>query len=85
MLGNDTGRGHEAVARRVSKILGPGCNKRFNARFRHRVELRQPSERALRWLAKRNDALINRAEITLDLIFKYRADAEEALRAPSGP
>jgi hypothetical protein len=39
----------------------------------------------LRWLAKRNDALINRAEITLDLIFKYRADAEEALRAPSGP
>jgi hypothetical protein len=55
---------------------------RFNNRhrqYRQRIELRQPSQRALRWLARRNDALINRAEITLDLVFKYRADVEEAL------
>jgi hypothetical protein len=51
---------------------------RFSARFRQRVELRQPSDQALRWLARRNDALINQAEITLDLVFKYRADVEEA-------
>jgi hypothetical protein len=32
----------------------------------------------LRWLAQQNDALINRAEITLDLTFKYRANVDEA-------
>lgn len=51
---------------------------RFNPQFRHRIELRRPSKRALRWLAKRDDALINRVEITLDLTFKYRADVQEA-------
>jgi hypothetical protein len=50
----------------------------FSARFRHRIELRQPSPAALRWLARHNDALINRAEITLDLTFKYRANVDEA-------
>jgi hypothetical protein len=33
----------------------------------------------LRWLARHNDVLINRAEITLDLIFKSRAAKEETL------
>jgi hypothetical protein len=51
---------------------------RFDRQYRQRIELRQPSQRALRWLARHNDVLINRAEITLDLNFKYRADAEEA-------
>jgi hypothetical protein len=51
---------------------------RFDSGLRQRVELRQPSGWALRWLAQRNDVLINRAEIALDLVFKYRADAEEA-------
>jgi hypothetical protein len=51
----------------------------FDPQFRHRIELRQPSKRALRWLARRgDDVLINRAEITLDPVFKYRADVQEA-------
>jgi hypothetical protein len=55
---------------------------RFNNRhrqYRQRIELRQPSVGALRWLAEHSDLLINQAEIALDLIFKNRADAEEAL------
>ena len=51
---------------------------RFDHRFRQRVQLRQPTENALRLLEQRNDVLINGAEIALDLIFKYQADAEEA-------
>jgi hypothetical protein len=54
---------------------------RFNdchRQYRQRIELRQPSRRALRWLARRSDVLINRAEITLDLTFKYPGDAEKA-------
>jgi hypothetical protein len=49
----------------------------FRRGFCQRVELRQPSEKALRWLAKHNDALVNRAEIALDLVFKYQADTQE--------
>jgi hypothetical protein len=49
----------------------------FGQGFIQRVELRQPSKKALRWLARHNGALINRAEITLDLTFKYRANVEE--------
>ena len=51
---------------------------RFNARYRQRVEFRQPTDQALRWLAQREDALINRAEIALDSVFDYRADRDEA-------
>jgi hypothetical protein len=54
---------------------------RFNNRqrqYRQRIELRQPSDQALRWLARRSDVLVNRAEITLDLIFNSRAAKEEA-------
>ena len=50
---------------------------RFDHRFRQRVQLRQPTENALRLLAQRNDVLINGVEITLDLIFKNRAEKEE--------
>jgi hypothetical protein len=50
----------------------------FDARFRQRIELRQPSARAIHWLARHDDVLINRAEIAFDLVFKYRVDVEEA-------
>jgi hypothetical protein len=50
---------------------------RFDAQFHQRVELRQPTDQALQWLTRRDDALINRAEITLDLVFKYRGDRDE--------
>jgi hypothetical protein len=51
---------------------------RFDYRYRQRVELKQPTDQALHWLARRDDALINRGEITLDLVFKYRANKDEA-------
>jgi hypothetical protein len=54
---------------------------RFNNRhrqYRQRIELRQPTKKALQWLVARDDVLINRAEIAFDLVFKYRADADEA-------
>jgi hypothetical protein len=56
-------------------------NKRaqFNIRFRQRVQLRQPTENALRLLAQRNDVLINGVEIALDLIFKNWFETERAL------
>lgn len=53
-------------------VHAEGRAARFDARFRQRVELRQPSAEALQWLAMRRDALINRAEIALDLIFGDR-------------
>ena len=51
---------------------------RFNALYRQRVELRQPLDQALRWLATRDDALINRAEVTIDLVFDCLADRDDA-------
>jgi hypothetical protein len=56
-------------------------NKRaqFNRRFRQRVQLRQPTEKALRLLAQRNDVLINAVEISLDLVFKYWSEKSRAL------
>ena len=51
---------------------------RFDARYRQRVELRQPSDQALRWLARHDDALINRAEVTIDLVFKSWAERDDA-------
>jgi hypothetical protein len=52
---------------------------RFNRRYRQRVQLRQPTENALRLLAQRNDVLINNVEITLDLVFKDWFEQERAL------
>jgi hypothetical protein len=51
---------------------------RFNRRYRQRIELRQPTKKALQWLVSRDDALINRGEIAFDLVFKYRAERDEA-------
>ena len=51
---------------------------RFNARFRQRIELRQPTDQALQWLARRDDAIINRAEITIDLVFNCLSDRDDA-------
>lgn len=50
---------------------------RFDARYRQRVEFRQPSIKALRWLTQRSDALINRAEITIDLVFNNWAERDD--------
>jgi hypothetical protein len=50
---------------------------RFNGRFRQRIELRQPSDQALRWLARHEDALINRVEITIDLAFESLAERDD--------
>ena len=50
----------------------------FGGGFCQRIELRQPSDKALRWLARHRDALINQVEITIDLTFKFRANVEEA-------
>ena len=52
---------------------------RFDHRFRQRVQLRQPTENALRLLAQRNDVLINGVEIALDLIFKNWFERERAI------
>jgi hypothetical protein len=52
----------------------------YSARFRQRLQLTQPSDLALQWLAERDDALINRAEIALDWVFKYRTDSDEVWR-----
>lgn len=51
---------------------------RFNGRLRQRVELRQPDTRALQWLARHSDTLINRVEIALDYLFDFRVDRENA-------
>jgi hypothetical protein len=71
----------------LERACGPGnihINNRparFNnhhRQYRQRIDLSRPTRQALRWLARRKDALINRVEITLDLTFRYRPDAEEA-------
>jgi hypothetical protein len=41
---------------------------RFDARYRQRLNMFQPNEQALRFLAERHDALINRIEVTIDYI-----------------
>ena len=50
---------------------------RFSARYRQRIQFFQPSDQTLEWLAGRDDALINRAEITLDFIFNNWAEVDE--------
>lgn len=51
---------------------------RFDSSFIQRIELKQPSEEALRWVASRDDAYINRAEITLDYCFNNGAERDDA-------
>src|SRR5258707_265887 len=50
----------------------------FGQNYRQRIELKQPSPEALRWLAERDDVLVNRAEITLDCIFDSLTALERA-------
>jgi hypothetical protein len=68
-LGRQCGRGGIHVDNRSA---------RFSAQYRQRIELRQPTAKALRWLARRDDALINRAEITVDYVFNNWADRDDA-------
>src|SRR5262245_35925086 len=41
----------------------------YKPEYRQRLQLRQPSEQELRWLAKRSDTLITRVECALDWTF----------------
>lgn len=50
---------------------------RFDATYQQRLEFKQPTERALRWIAKREDALINRVEVALDFIFDTPAERDD--------
>ena len=51
---------------------------RFDFRYRQRIELKQPSEDALRWLAGHDDALINRLEIAIDYVFENQTRKDVA-------
>ena len=51
---------------------------RFNSHYKQRVELRQPPQAALKWLADQSDALINCVELALDLSFRSTADRDDA-------
>jgi hypothetical protein len=68
-LGRKCGRGGMHPANRPAH---------FDPRYCQRIVFHQPSDEALRWLARREDALINYAEVTIDLVFKYAADRDEA-------
>jgi hypothetical protein len=59
-------------------IYAENAPARFNTRYRQRIELRQPTMRALSWLARRDDALINRAEIAVDYLFDNWAGRDDA-------
>jgi hypothetical protein len=50
----------------------------FGKGYRQRLEFKQPSHAALRWLAQRDDVLVNRVEISLDYIFDSWNDRDEA-------
>jgi hypothetical protein len=51
---------------------------RFDGTYRQRLEFKQPGDSVLRWIARRDDALINRAEIALDFIFGSTAQRDDA-------
>lgn len=59
-------------------IYAENKSARFGRRWRQRIELRQPSDMALRWIADRDDALINRAEMAVDIAFDNPADRDDA-------
>jgi hypothetical protein len=50
---------------------------KFGPRYRQRIELRQPSDEALAWLAGHDDALINRVEIAIDFVFNSWAERDD--------
>lgn len=47
---------------------------RFDWSYRQRLQISQPTQQALEWLAKRGDVLLNYVEISLDWIFDQEAD-----------
>ncbi len=51
-----------------------------NRAFQQRVQLYQPSDEVLEWLADRNDVRLTYFEPSLDLIFKNEEDWEDAYR-----
>lgn len=51
---------------------------RFDKSYRQWVDLKQPNQNALAWIADRNDAYINRAEVALDAVFSNWADRDDA-------
>jgi hypothetical protein len=51
---------------------------RFDPRYRQRVQIRQPPETVLGWIAQRRDAYVNRLELALDLVFATEQEKEEA-------
>jgi hypothetical protein len=54
-----------------------GLPARFDSGLRYRLELKQPSDAALNWLAQQSGALINRIELALDLNFQCLADRDD--------
>ena len=52
----------------------------FPGDYHQRVELRQPSDRLLGWIAQIDHALVNRVEVALDHIFECWADRDDALQ-----
>jgi hypothetical protein len=52
--------------------------RRFDARYRQRLQLRQPTREALEWFSGRDDAELNAAELSLDWIFGNEFECEEA-------
>jgi hypothetical protein len=54
---------------------------RINFNFVQRITLLQPMREALEWLSRRNDVLLNFAELSLDWVFASKGDRIAAFRA----
>ncbi len=50
----------------------------FDRAYRQRLELKQPNDAALRWLAAHSDGLVNRLEVALDFVFDTAAERDDA-------
>jgi len=66
---NECGRGGLYAENRL-----PG----FPGDYHQRVELRQPSDRLLRWIAQIDHALVNRVEVAVDYVFVNWAEVADA-------
>jgi hypothetical protein len=51
---------------------------RFNGGYSQRLQFKQPDEAILRWLAAREDALVNAIEIAIDYVFATAAERDDA-------
>jgi hypothetical protein len=54
---------------------------RFDCNFIQRLTLYQPTDEVLKWLSRRNDAMLNYVEFALDLVFPCDEDRQAAFRA----